>query len=309
MKNIYINLIIVICIIYIFKIIYIKSSEILNNKTNYNKIRNFVVTKLNGDGKKLILLPHLELGDNIVLNGAVRYLCSVYNKVVLVCKQAYLKQLEYMYSDLDNLILYPIKGGIIENINPSSEFYYDENVESIFNDYDITFIPICMYYDYYYNKTECDRSKCGKLKYPYDFYDYLNLSGNIRYPYFKINRDYKSEDILYNNLINIIGDKYNIIIDDEKRNLIINDTYIKNNYPIFKLSSSSINKNKKLNNIKSDNIFNYIKILENAQEIHTIDSSIVHLIDSLNIKVKTYIHRYIRPFEVNYANKNFIYIN
>ena len=306
MINININLIIFISILYI---IYVKSSIILNNKNNYNRISNFVVTKLNGNGNKVILLPHLELGDNIVINGAVRYLCTMYSKVVLICKQVYLKQLEYMYSDLDNLILYPINGGIIENINPRDEFYYDENVESIFNNYNITFIPICLYSNFYNIKPEYDRSKCGRLKYPNDFYDYLNLPNNIRYPFFKINRDYETEVLLYNNLINIIGNKYNIIIDDEKRNLIIDDKYIKNNYPIFKLSSSSINKNTKLNTIKSDNIFNYINILENAQEIHTIDSSIVHLIDSLNIEVKTYIHRYVRPHEVNYENKNFILIN
>jgi hypothetical protein len=48
------------------------------------------------------------------------------------------------------------------------------------------------------------------------------------------------------------------------------------------------------------------KLLSNGVEVEQLG---VDFIDSLNIKVKTYIHRYIRPFEVNYANKNFIYIN
>ena len=78
------------------------------------------------------------------------------------------------------------------------------------------------------------------------------------------------------------------------------------------MNNNSNNKIKELNNIRTSNIFNYIKILENAKEIHSIDSSILLLIDQLNINVKTYVHRYTRTQPLGYVvyrNENLIFIN
>jgi hypothetical protein len=190
----------------------------------------------------------------------------------------------------------------VEGIDIRDEFYYDTEIYNLFNKYNFDFIPMCGYSGHYGNNYIQDLSK-----YPVYFFEYLDLPYEIRYTKFKINRDDNKENILYNNLINIIGDKYIVIIDDEKRNYVINN-HIKSARPIFRLGNNSNNKNKKLEIIKSDNIFNYIKILENAEEIHTIDSSIVLLIDALDLQVKTHIHRYIRSNAVKYKNTNFLYI-
>jgi hypothetical protein len=281
-----------------------KNDIIYTCKKNKLRIIKYVKTKLNDNSKKLIFLPQLELGDNIILNGVIRYYCSIYSKVVLICKKMYLKQISIMYSDLDNLILYPISGGIIEGKNIFNEFYYDSDIKSLYDKYNITFIPACGQLKYYNNRYD---SNIDAKSYPNFFFDELNLPLELRYTKFKITRDYYAENLLYNNLIEIIGDKYNIIIDDKKRNYIINFNYIKNDYPIFKLGSNSSNYNE-LDKIKSDNIFNYIKLLEHAHEIHTFDSSIVLLIDALNLNVKTYIHKYLRPKPISYRNPNFNYI-
>jgi len=302
MRYIY-SIIILILIIYI---IINKNHKLKLIHASKNKLYNFISTKINNNNTtnnyNLILLPHLELGDNIIINGAVRHYCTIYKNVILICKINYKTQIEYMYSDLNNLLLYPINGGVMEGIDIRDEFYYDNEIYQLFNQYNIDFIPMCGYrgaYSDYYTQ--------DATKYPVYFFEYLNLPYEIRYTKFKINRDENSENILYNNLVNIIGDKYIVVIDDEKRNYVI-DKHINSASPIFKLGNNSNNKNKKLEIIKSDNIFNYIKILENAEEIHTIDSSIVLLIDALDLQVKTHIHRYIRPQAVKYKNTNFSYI-
>jgi hypothetical protein len=307
MKYIYILLIIEIIIIVLiiyddYKIEKFNNNELLLSK---ERLINFINVNLNDNTKKLILFPHLELGDNLIFNGIVRHYCSIYNKVVLVCKKIYYNQLKFMYSDLDNIIYYDINRGLVEdwNINILSEFYYDDEIKELYKKYNIEFIPICLYKPQY-NMVKPDVN----TQYPEYFFDELNLPHNIRYDNFKVNRDISKEENIYNTLINIIGNKYNIIIDDEKRDFIINDDIIKNEYPTFKLGNNSINKNKNLDEIKTDNIFDYIKLLENAEEIHTIDSSIVHMIDLLNLNVKTYIYKKYRPMIVIYNNKNFIYI-
>jgi hypothetical protein len=147
-------------------------------------------------------------------------------------------------------------------------------------------------------------------EFPLWLYEDLNINPTIAYSQFKINRDYKKEDDLYNKLINILGYKYIILIDDEKRNFIIDDKYLNNlKYPIFKLGDNSNNNNNKLNLIKDPFIFNYIKILENASEIISIDSSIPWLIDMLNITTKTTVHTYVRGGNVIYKNNNIKVIN
>jgi hypothetical protein len=105
-----------ICVlIIILLIIYLlinKQQRLLLINTSKNRIFDFISTKISvNDNKNLILLPHLELGDNIIINGIVRHYCTIYNNVILICKKNYKKQLEYMYSDLNNLLLYPIRGG------------------------------------------------------------------------------------------------------------------------------------------------------------------------------------------------------
>ena len=111
---------------------------------------------------------------------------------------------------------------------------------------------------------------------------------------------------MYNQLTEVIGEKYIVIIDDEKRNFLINDEYIKNlKLPIFKLSNNSKNLNKKLDDIKSEYIFDYIKILSNADTIFSIDTSMLWLIDFLNINTKIYAFC-ARNDTCIYRNKNII---
>ena len=245
-------------------LIIISISEYKINQINFRiaskiKLINFVNSNLDQTSEKLIIFPHLELGDNIIFNGIVRHYCSIYKKVILICKVTYVKQLEYMYNDLNNLILYPIKGGEVENINVLDELYYDNEIKNIFIDYNIKFIAINSYKKYYNTNTEDLKGYIDKLyygedkisKYPLTFFNELNLPYDIRYTNFKVNRNYIIENEIYTKLINILGYKYNIIIDDEKRNFNINIKYIKNNYPNFRLGNNSINLDKELeNNLK-----------------------------------------------------------
>ena len=124
------------------------------------------------------------------------------------------------------------------------------------------------------------------------------------YTHFKVIRDFHKEEELYDKLVDIIGFKYIILIDDEKRNLVVNDKYLNHlPYPVFKLGNNSYNINEKLNTIQDPIIFNYIKILENASEIISIDSSIPWLIDMLDIQTKTTVHTYMRAGIIKFNNK------
>jgi hypothetical protein len=294
MNKIYIVLLILIFIIVYIYIIYNNYSQSNNHRAN--KFISLLNTKYNNTLPKLIFIPHFELGDSIVVNGIVRYYCSIYNTVFMPCKSSYYDQLKFMYSDLSNLVLYKISNKkIYQKIN--LYIPYKKNDIKLYKIYNIDLKVFgCM--SFFYNNL----NQISQKEFPIWIYDELKLN-NIAYDYFKLNRNYTRENELYNNLINIIGKKYVVLIEDEKRNYVINPKYLSNiKYPIFKLNNN--NDIPELNSIKDPIVFNFIKILENANKIISIDSSIPWIIDFLNIKVNTYVHTYVRDGYIKYKNKN-----
>ena len=116
-------------------------------------------------------------------------------------------------------------------------------------------------------------------------------------PYFlqKINvkRNYEKENEAFNCLTKSLGcDKYNIIHSRTKDNCggmmqpINYESNISNDYPCINLDFESGDLEKY--NIKFDNIFDYIKILEKAEEFHLYEGSFCHLVDRLDISGKKY---------------------
>jgi hypothetical protein len=268
---------------------------ILNNKTN---------------AKTLFIIPHLELGDNLIINGMIHHYLEKQN-VILVCKLKYLEQLEIMYANTFDkkykLYFYPVKGGTVENINVYNEIPINDELTKYLNDNNIYLNIFNGYKMNYYKMPNIVINN-----YPMYFYNHNMLNNKLQYTKFKISRNENEEDKLYQRLINIIGSNYIIIIDDEKRNLLLNSKYINSDIPIFKLGLDSKNKIDSLNEIRSKNIFNYIKILENANEIHSIDSCLLLLIDMLPIKGNIFAHTYVRNnvfTNVKYNNKYIKYIS
>ena len=66
---------------FIFDIYYTESTILINKyKPRFYKY----IISLDKSSKKLFIIPHLELGDSIALNGAIRYYCSKYD-IVIIC--------------------------------------------------------------------------------------------------------------------------------------------------------------------------------------------------------------------------------
>ncbi len=276
----------------IFIIYYNLDINKLNNNIRYNnydiKLINYIKKNCIKNNTNLIIYPILELGDSIAINGGIRYLALKYNKIIYICKKSYYNQISYMYRDLDNIIYCKLPDRYIY------QYFYlklNKNIKDIFKKYNIEYIN--MHFNMQNSSDEFFTRSMNSLK----------LNKEIGYKYFKFVRDYNREKQLYNNLVNIIGKKYIIIIDDELRNLTINNKYLKNlKYPIFKISRNSKNNDKRLDLIHSEYVFDYILILENAQKIISIDSSISVIIDMMNINTVTEIYN-TRLDNLKYKNK------
>jgi hypothetical protein len=270
---------------------------------NIKKFISVIESNLSTDQKNLIIIPHTELGDAFVINGAIRHYSKIYDKIIYVCRNVYYEQISFMYADNKNILIYPINLGGEIYTQIINHIYINKEIENLFDKYNIDFIPMKYFKNIYepriLSNTIIKRNN-DLIDYPNFMYDELNLDPNIRYTQFKINRDYNRENELYNKLVNIIGKDYIIIIDDNERNYKIDTKYIQNkNLPVYYLGNKSQNKDVRLDELKDPYVVNYIKLLENATEIHTIESSIHILIDQLSINNNVYIHAYLRNGNIN----------
>jgi hypothetical protein len=103
------SIILFLTLILIYRIFdFYQNETIILTKKYKPKFIDFINTNLSSQSKKLFFIPHLELGDSIALNGIVRYYCSIYDTVIMVCKKSYYAQIRFMYVDLKNLILYQV---------------------------------------------------------------------------------------------------------------------------------------------------------------------------------------------------------
>lgn len=99
----------------------LKQNQLFKDITNENDNRYRVKNKINilcdsnlkeqkgYKVKRAFVLSHLGLGDNICMIGLVRYLATKYDKVSVVCKNHYQKNLQLMYADDTSIELHPVQ--------------------------------------------------------------------------------------------------------------------------------------------------------------------------------------------------------
>lgn len=212
------------------------------------------------DFNSLYIHHHLGLGDHIICNGLVREFVKVFNRVFLFSKPHNFNNVSFMYRDLDNLTV--IKADDLDAVN----YIINNNLQNC------------------YLRVGHENMVKG---YNFDeaFYQQVNIDFKQRWDSFFIERDTKSEDIPFNEL-NPNNEPYALIHNTGS------DGVDRINYS--KIDSSL----KQIIIPKKYGFFDFIKLIENATEVHCIDSSFIHLVNSLNVTNKKFFHK-------NYINRNF----
>lgn len=226
--------------------------------------------------KEIYLYPHLGFGDAIILNGLIRHFCSTNDSAVLFCKDRYYESIRWMLRDVKNLTYHQVSFG-----NGDSEirqFIRNNNLDG--KVIELGFDKLSQL--------------CGRGIPFYDaFYLMHDLDPNFRFSNFHYERNLEFEDYVYKKL-NPNDEKYIFVIDDSDHHLgklRIPEEKISKEYKIIKYD-------KKLNYDDSKFLmFNYYKILENAEEIHTLETAFFEFIQSIKIdKSKVNIHSYLRNY-------------
>lgn len=223
--------------------------------------------------KDFYLHHHLGLGDHIICNGLVRNLEKKYNKLYLFVKKNNFIIISFMYRDLNNLELI--------SVNDDNDVYKKISYEKV---YRLGFenLPIII-----------NKHKCG---WDEAFYIQSQIPFEQRWRSFDVVPDKDSQLCLYEKL-NPNDEKFCLVHSSGSDNI----ERINNNHINSSLKRIEVSKN------HTENIFDYLTLIEKASEIHCIDSSFLHLVDSVNTDATLFFHKNSKirnPLEKHTQNKN-----
>lgn len=203
---------------------------------------------------------HTGMGDHISCHGIVRHYCEITDKVGVFVQPHNLENVKYMFNDIKNLFLFEM---------------YDSQAFQFVSEHKIT--DIIRVGDAVGGNT----SKCKRQNFEEDFYIMSDVPVKYKTEKFYINRDIEKEKELFNSL-NLTKGEYIFVHD--KDNSFENGSHLKflpNNIRIVKPTSHGL--------------FDWMYVIENAKEIHCINSSFICLIDCMDTgDVPLFNHRYVQ---------------
>ena len=214
----------------------------------------------------LFILPHQGLGDHILCAGIYREYAKRFPHVVLPVKATYYRSVKKMLRDSVNIqvLSYPRETLMKLHQDFLSHFGYEK-------------LKLGGYgFGFFSDPT---------LRLDETFYHQAGIPLSSRWDSFYYERDAQKENELHR-LLGCLEQEYIFVHDDSTRG--------------FKLRESSLPKNirvvKPIPELASKyTIFDYLKVIENAKEIHCMESSFVAMIESFQIDVPKFAHRYARP--------------
>jgi hypothetical protein len=231
------------------------NKDLLTFGKKYISEKKIVANNIN----KLYIHHHLGLGDHICMSGLVRYLSKKeeYDRIFVCCKDKYINLLKPLYADTEKIQLLPVTSNAEEELLDVNRKTKDGHLMRIgFSSYNET------------KGISCDEAFYRLAKVPY----------NARFNEFFFERDLQEEQRVYKKL-NPNDEEFIFVHDDPDRGHILP---IRSPYKIIR-------------NDITENLFHYGKILENAKEIHCIESVFRCLIEFYNVEnTELFIHSYLR---------------
>lgn len=228
-----------------------------------NKIDNMYNQHIsNTNVKKCMLIPHLGLGDMINMIGAIRYLSSCYDEIVVFCKERNIENMKLFLED-----------------DPTIDFFVvPNNFHAVFTE------PYQNFNGFQYRVLACGLHDGTKPfvegDFPLTFYRDINLDTSIISTYFFVNENHS---VIYKEQIPFpyifVHDESSTENFDFKNIISSNLTIINPNRVDYQETHPHYDLLKKL--CGKPLIF-YKEIIENATEIYTTDSSFLCLANRLD---------------------------
>ena len=222
--------------------------------------------------KRYFIMNHLGLGDHIICNAIYRHYCGKDNIVAIPVKPHNVETVQDMLSDKSNAKILSLDNG-----NPDNEMVA-KSMDYAMVGYEVIRLG------YFGSNFLVDRT----LRYDHNFYNQAGVDFKERWDSFYIPPNKQREEEVYK-FLGCDEQEYVFLHEDVQRGFIINRSGIDEKYKIMSPVSGGLGSENKFR------FCDYRKVIENASEIHCIESSFCALIESLNVGKKRHAHRYCRP--------------
>jgi hypothetical protein len=203
----------------------------------------------------MIIHHHLGLGDHIICNGLVRKLIEQVPRDIFG---------DSIPKDLVNVL-------VVKHSNLS-------NVTRMFRDVKLAFAPVSENNQESYSRGNIGWAFGGSKNLNFDesFYDQVNINFSHRWDSFHIERDYKQEKTISDYLN--LPPRFALVNDVASAGKA--DVDIQTELPRVDLRKLPVEKS----------MFDWMEVIERATEVHCINSSFVHLVDSMNPMAKLFFY-------------------
>ena len=203
---------------------------------------------------------HLGLGDGILLNGLIRTILAsnTADTFVLFCKEHNYESISFMYHDVSRLKISKCK-------NDAEVVSYLKNKNNVIK---IGFENVNRY---------------GYIPFDETFYKQMNIPIENKWKKWYYKRDRENEEQRIFSSLGLYRDSEYIFVHDNTTSANgIKEEYLKDKRVIRPVVGLT------------NNIFDYVYTIENASEVHCIDSSFLALCDHISSYGKKYFHKYSR---------------
>ena len=218
----------------------------------------------------LYIYSQTQIGDHILCYSIIKFYSKKYNKIVLLVRDLgsrHMSNLRRLFFSLPNVSFIP---------------FYDHNSTLLFIKANSNKNFLIFGHEDFVTAL-----KLGTAK-PFDqhFYETAKVPFNDKWDEFYFERDLEKEkEVYYNRLKLKDDDEFIFIHQDPAREYFIDKKYIDNNVKCIRLED-----------LQDVCLFDLFYTLERAKEIHEINSSMLTLIDIMQLKVKgkLFYHKYVR---------------
>ena len=214
------------------------------------------------------IVHHLGLGDQIMLNGMVRHFAET-DTVAIIVKRCHEESVRFMYRDISDRV----ELILVDTTNP----------QVIWSKVKGDVIALATYGIDDNGWTFMTQGQ-GSVMTNWAHGVYIQAGINPKYMYskFKVDRD-KSKEFKIDN------ENYIFVHDDPERDRVID---VKTDKFIYKPQSKVIDNNQEFFKCERPNIFEYLGVIENADEVHCMNSSYNWMIELMNIGIpkKNFFH-------------------
>lgn len=201
--------------------------------------------------RQLVVYHHPGLGDAFICNGLVHHLADRMDRVYVPCKPQYLTVLRCLYSERATIEVFPVRD-------------WSTEVDAMAVAKDCPVLRV-------------GHELCDRRRFDVSFYDQLGLPFAIRYSRFTLPADIPNERALYDRLAP--GEPYVLMHRENSLGLYA-----------LRFDSSLVAVDVRQGADPYGNILAFRKLICEADEVHCINSSVIHLVDGLSTSGRLFYH-------------------